>query len=988
MSKRLARVLLGALLIHTSPLFAWVAGAQIITTGMVVGRIHDATGAVVSGVSVKIVNLQTSLSRETVSDSGGQFLIPALEPGSFRITATLPGFATAVVEPVTVTLGESVSVDVALQIASLEQSITVSAQPPRVDIRRTDPSALISREQIDSLPLNKRNFVGLSAINAGVVDDQTPQQGVQRNSGLSIHGQRARSNSILIDGLDNNGMSTGSIRGIFSQDAIQEFQVFTGAYSAEFGQVSAGTVNIITASGANRLAAQGFVYGRSDTLNAKQYFERYDSAGRRIERPKAPFSQMQWGGTLGGPIRRDRTFYFSSFERRDARLSNFITIEPTTAALLRSNGFPVDTDNVAFRDDATQLLGKITHQWRPGHDLTLRANYSDTTNENIEPWGGLIAKSAGVVDLRRDWAVAGSQTDLFSRWMTDVRAQASSQVMKNRSLDPTCGGPCIGNFVGGPTVEIVGQATAGRNRITPNPVREERIQAKASLTRLGPVHLFKAGGDVSRVLLKSSLPGHFGGRYIFTPLPAIAALGLPAPVSAVQAFGLGLPAAYIQGFGNPDYEEPFTYLSGFVQDEWQARRRLLLKFGARYQKQLLPDTVFRTNGFATPYTARSGNEFAPRLALAFDPTGNGGTVIRAAYGIFFEQNLGAILGVPSIVNGRDGVRTLVMRFPATVAAWRAPGRTLPEPPAYPSLQFAIDPGLETPFAHHLSVGVDHALGEAFALSASINGVRGKNQIGTIDYNPIIVSLGPGRRPLDIAAQAGTSTSVLQYTSFAQTWYWGLDVMLRRSFVRGHAFSVAYTLSKAEDNSPDFQSAFLSMENGQGRRSPDDTGLPVGFDPDLDRGPALGDQRHRLVATASYRLPWSLEVGGILTAASGRPYNVLAGVDLNGDGDGGTFPQDRARRDPADPTSSVRRNSERLPGTFTMDARLSRPIRLSGQSRIELMVEGFNLFNRTNFTGINNLFGPGSYPQNPLPTYGQFTTAGASREIQLALRVSY
>jgi hypothetical protein len=463
---------------------------------------------------------------------------------------------------------------------------------------------------------------------------------------------------------------------------------------------------------------------------------------------------------------------------------------------------------------------------------------------------------------------------------------------------------------------------------------------------------------------------------------------LPAPISATQAFALGLPAAYIQGFGNPDYEQPFTYVSAFAQDEWQASSRLLLKFGVRYQRELLPKAAFRTNGFAAPFFAPSANEFAPRLAVGFDPRGNGRSLIRAAYGLFFEQNLGAVLAIPSIVDGYEGVRTLVARFPATIPAWRAPNRMLPEPAAYPSLQFALDPGLKTPYAHHLSVGIDQALGQSLAFSATVNRVRGKDQIGAIDYNPIVPAFGPGRRPLDVAAQAGTSTSVLQYTSYAETWYWGLDLMLRRSFSGNHAFTIAYTLSKAEDNSPDFQSAFMPMENGRGRSSPDDTGLPEGFNRDLDRGPAIGDQRHRLVATASYMLPWQFQIAGIVSAASGLPYNVLAGADLNGDGDGGGAPQDRARVNPSDPATSVKRNSERLPSTATVDLRLTRRIQVKDSAHIDLMFEIFNLFNRTNFTRINNVFGTGAYPQNPLPTYGQFTAAGAPRQIQLALRVRY
>jgi hypothetical protein len=181
---------------------------------------------------------------------------------------------------------------------------------------------------------------------------------------------------------------------------------------------------------------------------------------------------------------------------------------------------------------------------------------------------------------------------------------------------------------------------------------------------------------------------------------------------------------------------------------------------------------------------------------------------------------------------------------------------------------------------------------------------------------------------------------------------------------------------------------MPMENGRGRSTPDDTGLPVGFNADLDRGPAIGDQRHRLVATGSYMLPWQFQIAGIVSAASGLPYNVLAGADLNGDGDGGGAPQDRARVNPSDPATSVKRNSERLPSTATVDLRLTRRIQVKDRSQIDLMFEVFNLFNRTNFTRINNVFGTGAYPQNPLTTYGQFTAAGAPRQIQLAVRVRY
>ncbi len=249
------RLLGGILLAH---FVGGAATAQTVTTAMLVGTVRDASAAVLTESIVTVTNLDTNLTRETVSDSAGRFQVTALEPGRYRVSAMHAGFATSQLEPVVVTLGETAAVDLTLEIASFAQQVTVTAQTPAVDVRRTDPSTVIRQQQIASLPLNGRDFVALSLLTAGAVEDRTPQQGVSRNSGLSFHGQRARSNSILIDGLDDNGMATGSIRGIFSQDAIQEFQVFSGAYSAEFGQASGGTVNIITASGTNRLSGKAF----------------------------------------------------------------------------------------------------------------------------------------------------------------------------------------------------------------------------------------------------------------------------------------------------------------------------------------------------------------------------------------------------------------------------------------------------------------------------------------------------------------------------------------------------------------------------------------------------------------------------------------------------------------------------------------------------------------------------------------------------------
>ena len=259
-------------------------------------------------------------------------------------------------------------------------------------------------------------------------------------------------------------------------------------------------------------------------------------------------------------------------------------------------------------------------------------------------------------------------------------------------------------------------------------------------------------------------------------------------------------------------------------------------------------------------------------------------------------------------------------------------------------------------------------------------VRGFKQPSTLDYNPLVPSLGPNRRPADLSGVAGTSASVLQYTSFGETWYRGLSVAATRRFMNRHQLMMSYTLSKAEDNGTDFQSEFIAQDSGRGRDPNDLNGLAARIRPRFGKGPSLQDQRHRFVASGTYILPKDVEVSSIVTIGSGRPYNVLAGVDLNADGDGGATDRARAtlaryqrRRSSATPARCRRRR--------TVDLRLARRFPV-GRMSVDGIFEVFNLFNRSNYTRVNNIFGTGDRTRRHLlPTFGQFTQAAPPRQVQ-------
>jgi Carboxypeptidase regulatory-like domain/TonB dependent receptor/TonB-dependent Receptor Plug Domain len=969
------------------------------------GSVRDESGAVMPGATITVNNTATNITRTATTNAQGHFLIPALPPGTYRVGAELQGFTKAAHEGLVLQLGQSVSVDFTLKVAKAEEELTVLAEAPLVDVHDASVSSVVADQQIQGLPINGRNFISFAVITPGVTIDNTPQQGASATSGLSFAGQRARSNSVMVDGLDNNDAALGSVRAVFSQEAVREFQVLTNSYSAEFGKASGGVVNIVTKSGSNDVHGNVFGYFRDDALNSKSHFEQFDVFGNEIQAEKSPFRQYQYGGTLGGPIKKDKTFYFLSFERLDTSDSNLVTISEADAAVLNGAGFEVKTGANPFEVKQTQVLAKVDHQWNPNSNLVLRANFSDVKNENAEPFGGLVARSRGGVRLATDYSFSASQTNMLGgRWVNEARIQYARQDQEVNALDPRCGGECTGTDQGGPTLEI-GRIAVGRQRFTPQPRLSDRIQVVDTVSLFAGRHQLKAGFDFNYIKNRDALPLQFGGRYIFGSMAAVAA---------------GTPAAYVQGYGNDRAPYNYNDVSLFVQDEWRLSRKLTIKPGVRYQRQFFPDVAYDVGlpggeryRYAYP---EDKNNIAPRLSVSFDPKGNGRTALHASYGIFYDNTLTSTVFITDALDGGpNGVRTLVAAGPVAIAAWNAPDHRLSEAQvlgllggAYPSLMFAIDPNLKTPYAHQAALGFEQAIGKSVSITVNAIYARGKHQLGTIDFNPRVPALGhPAARPNDVGGRPGTSASILQYTSFGETWYKGVTAAVQKHYRKGSQFLVSYTLSKSEDNSTDFQSQFVPQSMGFGRNPADPAGLPVGgparcvgascqlpFDPLAEKGPAVWDQRHRLVVSGLYELPGALQISGIMSFATGRPFTALAGVDTNGDGNGGAFPPDRARRSPADITTSVVRNSERLPSQFTVDARLSRKFRLGGEVFLEPIVEVFNLLNRTNYSDVNNIFGTGAYPDSPARdaqgrvTYGTFTQAQPPRQFQLAAKLSF
>ena len=943
----------------------------------------DESNLPVPGVRVSVVHEETGLERTAITAEDGRATASALAVGRHTMRAELDAFRPVTVDEILIELGTTIEVRMTLRLASRAETIDVVAPFPLLDIQRTVVSTVISDRQIADLPIDRRNYISFAVLAPGVATDRTPSQGQgpAETSGLSFAGQSARANNITVDGLDNNDDATGGVRAVFGQDAVREFQVVVHSYSAEFGKAAGGVVNIVTRSGTNRLASDVFGFFRDRALNSRGYFDNFDPAGAPVTLPKAPFKQRQFGGTLGGPLRRNRTFGFASFERLSVSDSAAVTIDRTAKDILNARGFPVETGNVPFDLRTTTALAKVDHVMTGSTTLGLRFNIADGSHGNSQPFGGIVARSRGGVLENRDYALAGSVSSVRPRLVNELRFQIARRDQEVRSLDPSCGGPCAGPEQGGPAVEIVGVARVGRHNFTPQGRKTVRYQVLDTVSLERGRHVLKGGADVNLVDNRDvGLPLNFGGQFFFVPLspPATTALGLSGPVSAIQAFSLGVPAAYVQGYGNPFASNQFFDAAMFVQDEWRPRDSLTIRLGMRFQKQFWDENL------------TSGNsDFAPRAAVSWDPIGDGRTSIAAAYGLFFDSQFNAPVSAARIANGQR-VRVVALQGAPAVAAWRSPERRLPLSllSTLPSLSLSVSPSFDVPYTHQYSVTVNRQVASDVAVSISGIATDGHRFVSSIDYNPLLPSLGMGRRPADVNNIAGSSASDIQYTPWGQSRYRGLLISATKRLSRGSQAMVSYTLSKAEDSISDFIFA-PPQDQGRGRDPQNRAALPIGFDPSKERGPSLQDQRQRFVATAMHELPLGLQASGIFVAGSGRPYNIIAGVDLNGDGDATVSPgPDRARTDPSDPSTSIGRNTGRLPREHRLDARLTKRFRAGSRSTVSLSLDVLNVFNVTNFTDVNRVFGTGPYPSAALRTFGQFTQAGPPRQLQIGARLSY
>jgi Carboxypeptidase regulatory-like domain/TonB dependent receptor-like, beta-barrel len=723
------------------------AAAQTAATADLRGTVKDPNGAVISGATVTVRDEARNFERSVQTNETGYFTLLSLPPGNYKLTVTAKGFATLVARSVTLTVGQVADYPVSMQLPTAETEVTVTGEPLLVETAKTSTSTTVGQQRIENLPINGRNYVNFSLTNSQVQRDVAPSIGAAPTSGLNFGGQRARSNAVNVDGMDAVDNGVNGIRSTLSQEGVQEFQIITNGYEAEYGRASGGVVNIITKSGTNDFHGSLFGYLRNRNFQAQNPF---------TNTPDPAYTRVQAGVAAGGALKKDKTFFYLSFELTRRQETGFSTIgennfglvplgnpavfglpagslvTPAQAQFLATaplSPFTVAYAQLAAGGSAVSLAGvpgapgpfgafPTTGAPLPAsfHNLlsqrgnypvsektelySLRLDHKLTGNNSIMVRGGFSPSDQTGIQVNAQNQDFGQNA--FSRTSTqnyhdgsigvqDTWLLSNNKINEARYQYSRRG--LLYNFSRGPgggdvAVNIPGFAFFGREPFSFVDRVEQRHQISDNFSLIKGRHSFKFGGDVNHLPITADFTVNFGGIYNFGELtgsqlsPAFA--GFPN-FSAVQAYGLGIPQVFIQGIGNPHDQFSLTSLGFFAQDAWRIRNNLTLNYGVRYDYELTPvfaavnqlsqaaqDALNITQGIP-----RDKNNIAPRVGLAWDPKGNGKTVIRSSYGIFYDHPLLALAFDSDVADGSQAPQFILFGgSPCNPAAPPSPANAL------------------------------------------------------------------------------------------------------------------------------------------------------------------------------------------------------------------------------------------------------------------------------------------------------------------------
>jgi hypothetical protein len=965
------RIIVAMIAVSTFALMATSAAAQQ-TTGNIQGRITDAQKAAVPGVTVTAKSASTGFTRSEVSDSEGVYRLNALPVGTYDVHAELAGFSPYDAKNIVVNVSSTVDLNVDLKLAGVAESVQVTAESPLIQTSNSSVGGVVDTSKIESLPLNGRQFANLAATipGVGLGFHSDPTKSSQYSP--QIAGGNGRNLNYQIDGGDNNDDTVGGLLQLFPLEAIQEFNLITQRYKAEYGRSNGGVMNIVTKSGTNKVQGSFFELFRDTKMNAETETELLaDEAARKAGTPepgKQKYRRNQFGGSFGGPIAKDKAHFFGAVERTQQDTFQSVDLK----GLFPGNGV------YATPYTETLVTGKATTNVSPSQYLSVRYGY----NKNSQPYGvtpnspppawGLSGNKFNSINVNHNWVLTGAKLNEFIFQYADF-----ANAITANSLEPAQTFP--------------NNVTVGQNLNTPQATQQKKWQFRDDfswhMAGMGS-HDFKSGVNfINEPRLFLTFNTGTGG-YSYTHLDN----NINGPLSSVSKNG-----------GSAEANTPMKQYAAYVQDDWRVTNKLTLNLGFRYDlltgmaidqsknpNFVILDKAGKAGALAGiagfedfgKSPAEDKNNYQPRVGFAYDINGNGKDVIRGGWGRYYDfgytnanilfaavNATGVGAGTIFSVNNSNGIKNPDGSFfkvsdpISNIQGLNEAGGALP------LNSHIASPRIKQPYSNQTSIGWSHQLDAATAIDVDYVHSDGKDlgwrpALNQRDGNPA------GPRHYSVLLAGFGSFSPASFTidiSNGRSRYDGVNFGIRRR-VRNHVgFNAWYSLSQAKG----------TTGNGADELS---TGNIVNhLDPfsDVQFGPAgRTDARHRSTVSATFELPWGFQVAPIFRFRSALPVALTEGVDLNQNGANTDLPTDAWAFDGFDSShnpiakkigtcSTI--NCGRGHSLSTFNLRASKGFKLVGNARIDAIGEIFNLFNSLNpggFIGRKNLGTITSKSANP------------------------
>jgi hypothetical protein len=949
--------------------------AQVNASGTLVGTVTDKTGGVVPGADVKISNKEIGLNREIKTNGAGQYRFDLLPTGNYEVRVSMPGFASAVFQNVALAVSQTATIDASLAPSAQAETVTVeSAGMVMVDTEKTDASLAITPKMVEDLPLNGRDFVNLASLAPGARPVNSYDPTKNRYGVFAVNGSGGRNVNVTVNGIDDKDNSVGGPVMQLPLEAILEMQVSTQRFSAANGRSEGAAITAVTKSGGNEIHGSLYFLDRNEALNTNDYFT------EQQHQPKPPYSRQQFGGSIGGPVKKNQDFVFFAIER-EREATNIITNPTLYKELVLAE--PIGAQ-------PAQLIPTPYFDWRYNgrfdHKINDKNNvfFSYTNQHNI----GYNDQSGSGNDL-----TAGNfTTNSLILSSLNINSVLTPNIVNAMTFGYQYWNNVIDSTKKYPTVSFASGEYFGTNGNVPQQTFQKKWQFKDDISITHGKHNFKMGYDY---VWEPALAGFFE----FTPTPSVTFLDDPSTIlsnTAKYPQGFQTPGAVIaiaETAGNPYYNFSDKMFGLYFQDDWKVSKRLTLNLGLRWDKdfnlvggkyQPASRTYLELKAINSPYAGipkDDNKDFSPRIGVAYDLTGHGKHILRGGFGIYYGQIFNnitlfmdqqanptifaTVLSLSSIGPG-DPQADPVPGTGKLLSQWRYGIDPIPAPPPPPtnlppnSSGRVIAADYHNPYTEQFNGGYTWALNDANVIEVDYVHVLGLRESKTINLNPKDPNNG-GARVLNaalVAAGQPPLAAISMYASLGRSRYDGMNVAYRRRLSKRVSLNASYVFSKAVA----YNGASAGFGNG-----PSDAN--IWFAPH-DFGPTPSDERHRGVISGVVNLPWKINFAPIMQIASARPYSAKEGIDYLGEGNSSTGEfavllanQPTNYKGTAGYTAAqvnsclasgacVVSSYDALRGLpfFQFDARVSRAFRIHERMNLEFIFQAFDLTNRANFGG--------------------------------------